>query len=62
MFRFQSEVLYSPQVRRNDTKLLIVLSNGDVMTASPSLRNVHRALQVPGMRHGKKQQHLFTHP
>lgn len=33
MIKFQSEARYSPQVTRNDTELLIVRSNGDVMTA-----------------------------
>lgn len=63
MIKFQSEARYSPQVRRNDTELLILRSNGDVMTASQSLRNVdeaHWALQIVGMHHGKKENHFHT--
>lgn len=63
MTKFRSEARYSPQVRRNDTELLILRSNGDVTTASQSLRNVdeaHWALQIVGMRHGKKADHFHT--
>lgn len=37
MIKFHSGARHSPQVMRNDTELLIVRSNGDVMTASQSL-------------------------
>lgn len=63
MIKFQSEARYSPQVMRNDTKLLILRSNGDVMTASQSLRNVdesHWALQIVGMQYGKKEIHFHN--
>lgn len=63
MIKFHPEVHYSPQVRRNDTELLILRSNGDVMTASQSLRNVDEAqwaLQIVGMQHGKKENHFHT--
>lgn len=43
VIKFQSGDWYSTQVRRNDTELLILRSNGDVMTVSQSLRNVDQA-------------------
>lgn len=43
MITFQSGAWYSSRVRRNDTELLILRSNGDVMTVSQSLRNVDEA-------------------